>query len=124
MAYEQKGMFTEAINEFNEAKRLDPGQPFTLGYLGHAYAISGRRDEALKMIEEMKQRANRTYVDPFSVAIIYVGLGEKDEAFDWLEKAYVARSESLLFYKDAPILDALRSDPRFADLIRRMNLPQ
>jgi serine/threonine-protein kinase len=123
MAYEQKGMFTEAINEFNEAKRLDPGQPFTLGYLGHAYAMLGKRSEAQAMLDEMKQRANRTYVDPFSVAIIYVGLGEKDEAFAWLEKAFMARSESLLFYKDAPIIDGLRSDPRFADLLRRMNLP-
>jgi eukaryotic-like serine/threonine-protein kinase len=122
LAYEQKGMFAEAIAEFKEARRLDPEQPFTLGYLGHAYATLGKRDEARVILDEMKRRSDRTYVDPFSVAIIYVGLGEKDEAFVWLDKAYDARSESLLYYKDAPILDPLRADLRFTDLLRRMKL--
>ena len=112
----------EAIAEFNEARRLDPGQPFTFGYLGHAYAILGRHSEARQMIEEMKRRAQRVYVDPFAVAIVYAGLNEKDEAFMWLERAYDAHSESLLLYKDAPLLDGLRSDPRFTNLFRRMGL--
>jgi len=120
--YEQQGKFVEAIAELDEARRLDPEQPFTLGYLGHAYAISGKRSEARQMIEEMKRRAERIYVDPFAVAIVYAGLDEKDEAFTWLERAYDAHSESLLHYKNSALLDGLRSDPRFTNLFRRMGL--
>ena len=122
LAYEQQGKIVEAIAEFNQARRLDPEQPFTLGYLGHAYATLGKRSEAQEMIEEMKRRAQRMYVDPFAVAIVYAGLDEKDEAFMWLERAYDAHSESLLLYKNAPLLDGLRSDPRFTNLFRRMGL--
>jgi tetratricopeptide (TPR) repeat protein len=120
--YEQRGMLKEAISEFNEAKRLDPEQPLNFGHLGYAYAALGQRHVAQQMIEELKQRANRRYLDPFAVAIVYIGLSEKDEAFAWLEKAYEERSESLLYLKDTPFLDSLRSDPRFASLYRRMNL--
>jgi len=123
LVYEQQGNLMEAIAEFNVAKQLDPEQPFTLGHLGHAYAISGHRDKAQEMIEEIERRTKLSYnVDPFAVAMIYVGLGEKDEAFAWLEKAYQERSESLLYYKDTPLLDSVRSDPRFTNLLRRMNL--
>jgi len=122
LCYEQKQMFEEAIGEFNEAKRIDPEQPFTYGYLGHIYAVSGKLDRARKLLDELMQRSRRTYVDPFAVAIIYIGLGQKDEAFVWLDKACEARSESLLYYKDAPILAPLRSDKRFIALLRRMNL--
>lgn len=122
LAYQQKGMIEEAISEFNEAKRIDPEQPFTYGYLGHVYAVSGKTDQARKMLDEMQQRSKRTYVDSFAIAIIYIGLGEKDHAFAWLDKACEARSESLLYYKDAPILDSLRSDKRFIALLQRMNL--
>ena len=122
VAYEQQGKTAEAIAEFNEARRLDPEQPFYLGYLGHTYAALGKRTEAQELIDEMKRRAQRIYVDPFSVAIVYAGLDEKDEAFTWLERAYDAHSESLLLYKNAPLLDGLRSDPRFTNLFRRMGL--
>jgi serine/threonine protein kinase/tetratricopeptide (TPR) repeat protein len=123
LVYEEQGLLTEALAEFNEAKRLDPQQPFTFGYLGHAYAMLGQRHKAQEMIEEIKQRANGSYnLDPFAVAIIYIGLKEKDQAFAWLEQAYQERSESLLWYKDTPLLDSLRSDPRLTDLMRRMNL--
>jgi len=122
LVYEQQGKMVEAVAEFNEARRLDPEQPFTLGYLGHAYATLGKRSEAQQMIEEMKRRAQRTYVDPFAVAIVYAGLDEKDEAFTWLEQAYEVHSENLLHYKDAPLFDGLRSDPRFTSLFRRIGL--
>jgi len=122
LAYEQKRMLAEAMAQFNEARRLDPQQPFTLGYLGHAYATLGKRSEAHEMIAEMRRRAQRIYVDPFAVAIVYAGLDEKDEAFTWLERAYDAHSESLVHYKNAPLLDGLRSDRRFTNLFRRMGL--
>jgi len=122
MAYEQKGMLPEALAEFEEARHLDPGQPFTLGYLGHALATAGRRAEALQMAEALEHHQGPGYVDPFAVAIVHAGLGDRDRAFTWLEAAFRVRSESLLHYKDAPLLDGLRSDPRFADLVRRMGL--
>jgi tetratricopeptide (TPR) repeat protein len=122
LAYEQKGMFAEAIAECNQARLLDPKLPFLLSYLGHAYAVSGKRDEARRMLEELKKSAKQTYVDLYYVAIIYVGLGETDQAFAWLEKAYQERSENLLALKVDPVFDSLRSDPRFADLLRRLNL--
>jgi tetratricopeptide (TPR) repeat protein len=123
LLYEQEGKFEEALAEFNEAKRIDPKQPFIFGYLGHAYASLNKKDLALAMISRLRQiMADGTYVDPFSVAIVYVGLGDKAEAFAWLEKALQERSESLLYYKDAPILDSLRSDPRFIKLLEHMGL--
>ncbi|MEK7831048.1 MAG: tetratricopeptide repeat protein, partial [Acidobacteriota bacterium] len=123
LVYEQQGKWDEAIAEFNEARRMDPQQPFTLGYLGHAYSLAGRRDEAQKLLAEMKQIAAKgTYVDPVPVAFIYTGLGRKDEAFAELEKAYQERDENLVHYKDTPIFDSLRADPRFTDLMRRVGL--
>lgn len=123
LVYEQQGKLAEAIAEFKEARRIDPEQPFTLGYLGHGYALAGQRDEAQKMLAEMKQMAAKgTYVNPVPVAFIYVGLGEKDNAFAQLEKAYQERDENLVHYKDAPIFDSIRTDSRFTYLLRRMNL--
>ena len=91
--------------------------------LGRAYAVAGKRDEALKMLNELKERAKRSYVSPVGIAIIYVGLGEKEQAFSWLEKAYEDRSTWLIFLKVEPRFDPLRSDPRFQSLLRRMNFP-
>ena len=92
--------------------------------MGHAYAMAGKRGEALKMLEELKQLSNRRYVPPSGMATVYVGLGEKDQAFEWLEKAYEERDRWLVFLKVDASLDPLRSDPRFQDLLRRMNLPE
>jgi Flp pilus assembly protein TadD len=122
LTYEQKEMFAEAIAEFNEMRRLEPKQLFALSNLGHVYAILGKRTEARAMIAGIKQVPDGTYVDAFAVAVVHAGLGENDQAFAWLDKALQDRSESLLGYKDAPILDSLRADPRFTDLLRRMNL--
>jgi tetratricopeptide (TPR) repeat protein len=95
-----------------------------IGELGYAYAKSGRKDEARKLIGELKELSNQRYVSPYFFAMIYGGLDEKDEAFSWLEKAYQQRSFFLLFIKTNPIMDGLRSDPRFADLVRRIGYLQ
>jgi hypothetical protein len=76
------------------------------------------------MLDELKGLSKERYVPAFSFAVIYLGLGEKDQAFAWLEKAYEDRSSLILFLKGDPIWDPLRSDPRFADLLRRIGLPQ
>ncbi|MBI1760164.1 MAG: tetratricopeptide repeat protein [Acidobacteria bacterium] len=123
LVYEQQGKWPEALAEFNESRCADPKQPFTLGHLGHAYALAGQRGEALRMLAEMKSiAAQDTYVDPVAVAFVHAGLGDKDGAFAELEQAYQARDENLIHYKDAPLFDGLRADPRFADLLRRLRL--
>lgn len=119
-SHEQKGMYEKAIVEFQKA-RLTDDNPALLGALGHAYAVSGNRGAAEKIIKALKSPSKR-YVAPCHIATIYVGLQKKDEAFQWLERAYQGRDEWLLYLKIDPRLDSLRSDPRFRDLLRRMNL--
>lgn len=115
-------MLEEAIAEFEKALTLDDNLP-TRAWLGHAYAIAGRRDEAQAVINDLKERAESRYISPYDVALIYIGLGERGEAFTWLEKAYEARSDSLIWLNIDPRLDSLRTDPRFIDLMLRVGLP-
>jgi DNA-binding winged helix-turn-helix (wHTH) protein/TolB-like protein/Tfp pilus assembly protein PilF len=123
-AYVQKGMFTEAIAEFNQTKDLLKDSPPSLEGLGYAYARSGQRNEALGILNQLQERADKgEYVVPIGIAWIYIGLGANDEAFLWLEKAFAEKSDLMREIKTNPIYDPLRSDPRFTDLLRRMNLP-
>ena len=85
--------------------------------------MSGRKDEALKLFDELRGYSKQRYTSPFLTAIIYMGLGEKDQALEQLEKAYEDRSDYLPFLNAEPAFDSLRSDPRFQDLLRRMGLP-
>jgi serine/threonine protein kinase/Tfp pilus assembly protein PilF len=123
-AYEQKGMYEEAITEFQKAINLSGDSSHIKAELGHAYAIAGKGEEALKIIDELKGPSKETYISPYDVAAIYVGLGQKDQAFEWLQKASEDRSDWLRYLKVDPRLDPLRLDPRFADLVRRVGLPQ
>ncbi len=125
-SYEQKGMMLEAIAEFKLALGLDDQQSENWAGLGHAYAVSGKKAEAQKMIDEMIKRSSQNiYVAPYNVAVIYAGLGEKDKAFEWLERAYSDRAYYLSVYLTTDErLDSLHSDPRFKDLVRRMGLPE
>jgi TolB-like protein/DNA-binding winged helix-turn-helix (wHTH) protein/Flp pilus assembly protein TadD len=120
--YEQKGEFIQAVAEFHKDLR-DPTEPFTLGALGDAYAASGHRAEAEKVLQQMKERNRSGYFPPFYIALVYAGLGDKDNAFRWLDKAYNERFPWLIHLKVDPRLSNLRSDPRFADLARRVGLP-
>ena len=110
--YEQKGMYDEAIRE---TERAGAGWP----QLARLYARVGRRDEALRILAEMKERPN----SPVVFASVYAALGDKEQAFEWLEKAFAERHPGLRGLKTNPHFDGLRSDPRFADLLRRMGLP-
>jgi TolB-like protein/DNA-binding winged helix-turn-helix (wHTH) protein/Tfp pilus assembly protein PilF len=124
-AYVQKGMYTEAIAELQKAIGLNEDNLRITAALGHAYAVSGRGGEAQKVLNKLKELSKRRYVPPFDVALIYAGLGEKDEAFAWLEKAYEERAvRRFLFLKIEPAFDGLRSDSRFQDLLRRMGFEQ
>ena len=111
----EKGDYSTGIEELQKAKAMEP-TPLVIGNLGYAYAKSGRKDEARKLLAELKEQSKRRYVASYWIAMIYVGLDEKDEAFAWLEKAYQERSWFLVWIKMDPMVDSLRSDSRFTDL--------
>jgi tetratricopeptide (TPR) repeat protein len=90
--------------------------------LAYAYAAAGRRGEALKILDEQRRLAQQRYVSPYNFAIIYTGLGDKDQAFAWLAKAVDERTQLVFRLKCRPMFDPLRSDARYAELLRRMNL--
>ncbi len=119
--HEKKGEAQAALEEYRKLISLDPGKPSP--FLAHLEIVSGKTGEARKTLERLKERSRHEYVDPLGVAQIYTGLGDKDAAFEWLQRAYENHSPSLIWVKVDPIYDSLRSDPRFQDLLRRMNFP-
>jgi tetratricopeptide (TPR) repeat protein len=122
-AYLAKGMYEQAIAELEKAKTLDERSKRS-AVLGYAYAMAGKRDEAHKILGEFKELSKQPqrYVSPYDLALIYMGLGDKDQAFVWLEKTYEERADILQHMKVSPRYDNLRSDPRFTELLRRMKL--
>ena len=123
-AYEQIGRYEEAIAEFKKAIPLLKGNPEATAALGHAYAVSGQKGEAQKVLEELREYSKRQYVSPDNQALIYAGLGEKNDAFEQLQKAYEERAGQLIFLNVDPRFDNLRADARFQDLKRRVGLAQ
>jgi DNA-binding winged helix-turn-helix (wHTH) protein/TolB-like protein/predicted Zn-dependent protease len=121
LAYEQKGMYSEAIAEFQQGVKLS-GSPLMVALLGHSYAASGKRDEAKRVLAELKHLSSQRYVSPYTIAAIYTGLGDKDQAFVWLERAFEERDIWLMNMKVDPVFNSLHSDKRFADLLRRTGL--
>jgi serine/threonine protein kinase/Tfp pilus assembly protein PilF len=121
LAYLFKGQNEQAIAELQ--KTVDPQGGFGLDLLGCAYGVAGRKSEALKTLAELQALAGRKYIPPHSFAYIYAGLGDKERAFEWLEKGYTERDDSLTKLKTDPLFDSLRSDPRYPDLMRRVGLP-
>jgi len=121
-AYAAKGMAEQAVPEYQKAADLLPRNPQKLLYAGLARARAVRRSEAQNTIAEMKVLATERYVAPSFIAYVYAALGDKENAFEWLEKAYADHSWDLVFLGVNPVWDHLRSDPRFADLLRRLHL--
>ena len=121
-AYEQKNMHNEAIVEFRTAIQLSGDNEIFTANLGHAYASSGRREEALKMVKDLEDRQSQHSSTDANIALIYVGLGDRDQAMIRLDKAYQARFNPSILLR--PAWDPLRSDARFQDLLRRIGLPQ
>jgi TolB-like protein/Flp pilus assembly protein TadD len=122
--YEQKAMPEESISHLQKAILLSDGSPEKIAALGHAYATFDRRAKAHDLLDQLRALSQRRFVSAYDFAIIYAGLGEKDQAFEWLERAYEERAFSLVMnLKAEPGLDQLRSDPRFQDLLDRIGLP-
>jgi eukaryotic-like serine/threonine-protein kinase len=113
----------ESIGQFREAISLVGGSPQSLAYLGYGYGRAGHSEEARGILRQLEELSRQRYVSPFDVALVHIGLGDKDRAFEWLDKAYGERSTWLITLRVDPIFDTLRSDPRFASLVRRIGLP-
>jgi tetratricopeptide (TPR) repeat protein len=122
-AYLQKGMHPEAIAALQAALDSREQDPEIQGELGHALAVAGRRTEALTMLEGLGHLSATRYVSPYSVALVHAGLGDRDQALAWLDKAYAERSDFMPYLTLEPMLDGLRSDHRFTTLVGRVGLP-
>ena len=120
--YLQKGMYDEAIANFQKGQELSGGAVYTCGPLGEAYALSGRAEEARRLLGHLIELAKSRFVPPTTIALIHIGLGEKDRAFEWLQKACDERDTPLVLLKVHPAYDSLRGDPRYSTLIERIGL--
>ena len=117
-----KGQASEAVPMLERAAVLADRSSGFIDVLGAAYARAGRRADALRILAELKRRKQHGYVAAASFVIVYLGLGENEQAFAWLEEAYKEQSNMLQFVKVHPLFDPLRGDPRFVDLLRRVGL--
>jgi TolB-like protein/Tfp pilus assembly protein PilF len=123
MAYVKKSMYKEGMAEFEKGVAISPVDTEALTGLGYGYAVTGRTVEAHRILDKLNELSKHEYISPVWRAKIYAGLEDKDKAFEWLEKAFEDRSiVSVGYIKTNPMFDPLRSDPRFADLLRRTNL--
>jgi DNA-binding winged helix-turn-helix (wHTH) protein/TolB-like protein/Tfp pilus assembly protein PilF len=121
LAYEAKGMHAEAIAEFQTGVKLS-GSPLMLALLGHAYAVAGKKAEAQQVLNDLQQLQEQRYVSPYTVAAIYAGLGDQEQAFKWLEKAVEERDIWLMNLKVDPVFAKLRSQRKFTDILARIRL--
>jgi TolB-like protein/tetratricopeptide (TPR) repeat protein len=124
--YKEKGMYPEALAVYERWAATDPSEsrdPYSLAVLASIYGLQGRNDEAAPLIEGLKESARHRYVSGFLFAEAYIGLGQRDQAITWLERAYEEHDQWMVFANSYPGLDPLRSEPRFQALLRRMNFP-
>jgi TolB-like protein/DNA-binding winged helix-turn-helix (wHTH) protein/Flp pilus assembly protein TadD len=123
LAYEQKKMYADALREMGKAKDLLPGNLAVESDIGHVYAVLGDKAAAERIIAGLKEESAQRYVNQYELALIYVGLGQKDEAFKLLDRAFREHSDMLVYLKVDPRLDSIRSDSRFTDLVRLVGIP-
>jgi len=121
-SYRGKKMYPEAIAAL-ERRLVHSRDPLLLATLASVYGLAGRKREAMKLIDALKERSRQHHVSASLFAEAYIGLGEKDEAVTWLERAYEEHDQWMLYIKSYPGWDDLRSEPRFQALLRRMNFP-
>jgi len=122
--YAQQGRFAEAIAAETKVLKIDPRWSWASADMARAYVLSGRRAEAQRMLDELLERSKGSYVTKYSLARLYAALGDKNRALDELEQSFAERSFFFNFFRSDPEMDSLRSEPRFQELVRRMNFPQ
>ena len=124
LAYEQKGLYQDAFNQLQRTydMRENYGKMMLRADIGHLYAVWGKRAEALEVLTELIKKSGQAYVSAYDIAVIYSGLGDRDQAFSWLDKAVEQHSFWLTWLKLDPRLDPLRSDPRFSHLLQRVRM--
>jgi TolB-like protein/DNA-binding winged helix-turn-helix (wHTH) protein/Tfp pilus assembly protein PilF len=124
VGYEGSGQLAHAIPEYQKAVQLSDGDQDASAALAHAYAVTGKTSEAKKILSDMISHSKTSYVSPYMIATIYAGLGDKDQAFAFLEKAYQEKSPDISWsFKSDLRIDNLRSDPRFQSLLQRIHFP-
>ena len=122
--YACSGRFAEGVQAAQKAVELSKRAPGALGILGFTYGLAGQKSDAKKVLDELLELNKSRYVTPAAIAWVYIGLGDSERAFIWIEKAYEERSNFIAYLGVVPIVDSLHSDPRFSDLLRRVGLPQ
>ncbi len=121
-AYSQQGRFDEAIAEFQKVRTIVGSGPYGLADLGYAYGRTGKKGDAAQILSDLLQFSKQGYSLPFDIALVYWGIGDKNQALEWVERAYQERSTFVMFMKIDPKWDGLRSDQRFIALLKKMGL--
>lgn len=121
-AYEQKQMYPQALQAFQQILAAVPNDPVLLALIGHTYAVSGKKTDARAIVSRLIQMRNNRYVPSLYIALVYTGLGDKNAAFQWLDKAYEERCEYLVYLPTEPTADPLRDDVRFSAFLKRFGL--
>lgn len=124
LAYLQQGKLEKAIEALSNAVKFSHGGLAFESYLGFAYAVAGKKTEALEVLSSLEDLDKERYVPAYNFAIIHAGLGNFDKSFEWFEQARKERSGFLPFLKVEPVVDCLRSDTRFDDLLKKIGLPE
>ncbi len=123
VTYNQKGMFDRSVEAFQTAEKLD-NAPMIRGALAHALSRAGRKAEAQHVIDELLGESKNRYVTPAALVVAYSGFGDQEKAFAWLEKSYASHDEGIMFIKSHPMFDPLRAEPRYKEMLKRLNLPE
>jgi len=120
-----EGRYEEAIEYYRQGISIwGKPNPYMQGYMGHAFGESGNMDEARKILADLLELDKEGYLPPFIISLVYIGLGENENAIDWLEKAEEVLDWNLSYAKVYPLFDPLRSHPRFQELLRRMGFSE
>ena len=118
MAYAQKKLYAQALNEFNKALALPGSRSFALANIARTYALSGKPAEARKMVRELEDSARQQYVPAMYIAAVYAALGDADRSIRWIQNAYEERSDYMVYLRTEPAVDSFRSNPRFQHLLK------
>jgi len=123
LVQEQRGEVDESAAAFQRARQLSPQSPIMQAALGRTMALSGKREEALRILRELQKLSEKRYVSPFELALLHFALGKGDEGFEWLTKAFQDRCFDLITLRVDPRAQTLRSNPRFQQLLGQLSLP-